>query len=304
VEREGGRCTAHRWHWAMIPTQAGPLRLSLPLLEAGKFGRQLRFPAPAVEFTVAAVPAWLPLNVAIGRPQVAVDKPPTTWPVERPLAWRFEVVGGYSEDGLKALLALQLQNQPGLNRYPPTVEPLPNEERNSPLARLRVTLYADATETGPLHLPDLLLPWYDPTAGQLESLVLPGGTVRIVNQVLEALLRWSAVALAGGLLAALLAWRVRRLAWRWRKRRGMAAVAASTDLETLTRAVRAFSLRPREQPAATLGLWRERLLAETRCDELEALIESLERGRYGALPGDFPALRVEALQVLGGGCPC
>jgi hypothetical protein len=298
VERDGIRCTAHRWHWAVVPTQAGPLQLPLPMLEAGKFGRQLRFPAPVAAFTVAAVPTWLPLNVAIGQPRVAAEKLPATWPVQRPLAWRFEVVGGYSEDGLKALLALQLQNQSGLNSYSPTLETLPGEARNSPLPRLRVTLYANAAETGPLVLPSLSLPWFDPTSGRLENLILAGGVVQIVNPALESLARWSTILLGAGLLAVLLAWAVRRLAWRWRKRHGLAALAASTDLESLARAVLAFSLRPHPHPATTLGLWRERLLAEARCEGLDELTEALQRARYGGMPEDISLPRARALQVL------
>ncbi len=301
LERDGIRCTAHRWHWAAVPTRSGPLRLVPPMLEAGKFGRQLRFPAPAVALDVAAVPAWLPLNVAIGPPRVTVEKLPATWPVRRPLAWRFEVVGGYSEDGLKALLALQLHNQPGLNTYSPTVETLPGEDRVSPLTRLRATLYADARETGPLRLPALSLPWFDPVAGRLENRSFTGGMVRIVNPAMEALARGLMMFFGAGLLAVPIIWAIRRLAWRRHKRRGLARVAASDDLEALMRAVRAFSPRsyPHPHPAATLGLWRRRLLAEARCEGVEELSEKLERARYGRAPEDFAALRAEASRVLG-----
>jgi hypothetical protein len=303
LERDGIRCTAHRWHWAVIPTQMptrdGPLRLPMAMLEAGKFGRQLRFPAPAVAFTVAAVPAWLPLNVAIGRPRLAAEKLPATWPVQRPLAWRFEVSGGYSEDGLKALLALQLQGQAGLNGYTPTVETLPGEDRLSPLPRLRVTLYASPRESGPLRLPGLSLPWFDPASGRLESLTVQGGVVRIVNPALESLVRWATILLGAGLLGALLILITRKLAWRRHKRRGLAEVAASTDMDSLARAVRAFSLRPQPHPAATLGRWRERLRGEARCAGLDELTEALERARYAGVPGDFTMLREQAARVLG-----
>ncbi len=300
LERDGVRCTAHRWHWMVIPTQAGPLQLSLPMLEAGKFGRQLRFPAPAVAFTVAAVPAWLPLHVAIGQPRLTAEKPPATWPVQRPLAWRFEVVGGYSEEGLKALLALQLHHQPGFNTYAPTLETPPGEDRNSPLTRLRVTLYADARETGPLRLPALTLPWFNPAGGRLESLALGGGEVNIVNPVIDFLARWLTRLVGVALLAASFAWAARKLAWRWRKRRGLAELAASSDTETLLRAARGFSLGAHPHPAATLGLWRDRLRVEARCEGLDELVAALERARYGGVPGDFTALRARALRVLGG----
>lgn len=300
LERDGVRCTAHRWHWRVIPTQAGPLQLPLPMLEAGKFGRQLRFPAPAVAFPVAAVPAWLPLNVAIGQPRLMLEKLPATWPVNRPLAWRFEVVGGYSEEGLKALLALQLHNQPGFNAYAPTLETLPGDDRASPLARLRVTLYADARETGALRLPALTLPWFDPASGRLERLALNGGEVNIVNPAVDSLARWLTWLAGAVLLTASLAWVAGKLAWRWRKRRGLAELAASPDTEALLRAARGFSLNAHPHPAATLGLWRDRLRAEARCDGLDELIGALERARYGVVPGDFTALRARVLRVLGG----
>lgn len=125
-----------------------------------------------------------------------------------------------------------------------------------------------------------------------------GDEVNIVNPALAALARGFALLLAVGMTAAPFVWMARRLAWRRHKRRGLAAVAASMDTEALLRAVRGFSLAARPRPAATLGVWRDRLRAEARCEGLEALIDALEHARYGGVAGDFTALRARAIRVL------
>ncbi len=298
VNRNGVRCTAHRWHWAVIPTQAGRVSLRLAMLEANKFGRVLRFPAPAPSFAVAAVPGWLPLDVAIGRPHIEADGLPLTWPRGRPLAWHIEVVGGYSEDGMKALLAVQSQDVSGFGGYAPTVETLAPENHNSAQSRLRLTFYSRAETRGLLRLPKLVFPWYDPDRGRLESLATTGGELRVVDPALEAFLHWLPFLLGGVALAALCACVAGRSFWRVRKRRHLAALDSSPDLDSLLRTLRAFSLLASPPPAATLGLWRERMRAEACCTGLDAMIEAMEHVRYGEKEEDFARSREHVSRVL------
>ena len=298
VNRDGARCSAHRWHWAVIPTQAGRVSLRLAMLEANKFGRVLRFPAPASSIAVAAVPGWLPLDVAIGRPHIEADRLPLTWPRGQPLAWHIEVVGGYSEDGMKALLALQSQDISGFGGYAPTVEVLAPENRNSAQSRLRLTFYSRAETRGLLRLPKLVFPWYDPDRGRLESLATTGGALRVVDPALEALRQGLPFLLGSVALAALCACAAGRSLWRVRKRRHLAALDSSPDLDSLLRTLRAFSLVASPQAAATLGLWRERMRAEARCTGLDAMIEAMEQVRYGKRVEDFACLRERVSRVL------
>jgi len=77
-----------------------------------------------------ALPAWLPAHVPPVAPQLNADPLPARWPLQRPLAWRIDVAGGYSEDDLQALLDLQLRDSPALGVYPPLIEAIRRERGN------------------------------------------------------------------------------------------------------------------------------------------------------------------------------
>ncbi|MBI5330461.1 MAG: BatD family protein [Betaproteobacteria bacterium] len=290
VERAGERCTAHRWHWALIPTAAGALPLQPPMLEAGKLGRPLRFPPPLAVVNVRPAPAWLSPEAAVGPVQVQAESLPETWPLDRPLAWRLEVAGGYGAEALKSLLALQLASHPVWLKYPPEVHPLPGDAA-APRYAVTLTLRADAA--GAVTLPALRLPWFDPAGGRLQAVELPARAVRIINP-LHAQLAWG----AGGLAAlALLALAGRRLAralrWRAARRRGLARIEAAQDMAAVLAAVRGFSLEPAGRPASTLGAWRA-----PRAAGVEALREALAQAGYSRHEGDWREMRQQARTVL------
>jgi hypothetical protein len=297
VEREGERCTAHRWHWALLPTAAGRLDLAPPMLEAGKFGQRLRFPPPATRLDIRPVPAWLPAEASVGRPRISAAALPQTWPVERPLAWRIEIAGSYSADALRQLLALQLAGHPGFASYPPGVEMLKPESADAATPRLAVTLYAVPGQTGPFALPTLGLPWFDPASGRLDSLALPGHSLEIVNPLHARLRQGGLVLLALGVLAILAHRAYRTVRWRLARRRGLKAIADAKDIPALIQAVRGFSLESGTSPAPTLGAWRERRSMED--EGLEALIAALEAAGYGGLLADLPTMKDQARKVLG-----
>ncbi|MDP2787047.1 MAG: hypothetical protein Q8O79_03090 [Pseudomonadota bacterium] len=290
-------CTAHRWHWSLLATAAGPLDLALPMLEAGKFGQRLRFPPPSATLSAAAVPAWLPAEAAVGQAKLSAGPLPETWPINRPLAWRIEISGGYSPTAIKTLLALQLVGHPRLQLYPPSVEALPPETPDDATPRHAVTLYAVPDRTGALVFPNIALPWFDPASGRMQTLTLPGRTLEIIDPLHKKLI-WGgigAVGLSALAFLAHLAWRALR--WRLARRRSLKAIANSNDLPALIQAVRSFSLKPGTPPAATLGVWRER--GALRAEGLEALIDLLEAASYGTQSVETEILKIKVLEVLG-----
>lgn len=295
VERDGEPCTAHRWHWAVLPTVAGVTALPLPMLEAGKFGRRLRFPPPQASLQVLPVPGWLPSDAAIGRPEISAAPLPSRWPVKRPLLWRIEINGGYSAEALKNLLRLQLANQPQFSDYPPGVEELSNV---SGVPRHAVSLYALFSERGDVILPDLVLPWYDPAADKLLQVRLPGARVQVFDPVRERLIAWIAglASLVGALALAYLLWRT--FGWRWRRRRALGDLKRVADIDELTRRLCGFSLRPGASPAATLGEWQQRMMRETQTQGLAKLVAAVEKARYGMAETEPAALIRQAGNCL------
>ncbi len=277
-ERDGEPCTLHRFHWALLPTREGAAMIAADMLDTRRYGERLRFPAAAFAYRAQPLPAWLPAQVPPVVPTVTAGPLPARGSLNQPLAWRIEITGGYSADGLKALLDLQLRETPALAVYPPLVEVLSPDDRNSPLTRHAVTLFLQPRATGTLELPTLRLPWYDPVRGRLAEVTLAGPTLHVVDP------RWRrAGEAAGGLgaavLLALLGAQARRMmTWRMARRRGLAAIRAAYDADMLAHAVRAFSLAG-AAPAPSLGAWQARLRAETGVDAAEA-VRLLERYCY------------------------
>lgn len=298
LERDGVRVTAHRFHWALIPTAAGELDLELPMLEADKFGQRLRFPPPPANLTAQATPAWLPLEAAVGRPAVALTPIPAAWPLQRPLAWRFEVIGGYSEHALKTLLQLQLASHAEFNAYPPSVELLPNEDANSPLTRLAATLILQPRASGEFKLPDIALPFFDPASQTLQSLRLAQGRIVIYNPLLEKFRDFGILLLGAMLLSLAVWWLQSRLAHHRAKRQGLARIEQADDLPTLIAAVKAYSPQPGTRHAATLGIWRSRMTTHGDRQPLAELVIALEDAHYGQTASELNTLKQLAITTL------
>jgi hypothetical protein len=230
-------------------------------------------------------------------PEVRAAPLPARWPLQRPLSWRFEVVGAYSADDLKALLELQLRDSPVLGVYPPLIEAMAPDDPNSPLARFAVTLFLQPRESGVLNLPPLRLPWYDPQRGRLASVTLAGKTLTVFDP------RWQLAAqvaggVAGLLLLAALIWQGRRMArWRRARWRGLRAIRRAPDVAGLAQALRQFSLT--EQPVApSLGAWQRRLRQETDACEVADAVRQLEQQVFGQIPPTLAALQQVFLRVL------
>ena len=301
-ERAGEACTLRRFHWALLATRSGAASFAAPMLDASRFGQRLRFPGPPLSYQAAALPAWLPAHVPAVAPVIHADPLPARWPLQRPLSWRIEVTGGYSADGLKALLDLQLRESAALGVYPPLVEAIPQDDRSSPLSRYAVTLFLQPRASGELNLPTLRLPWYDPARGQLASQALAGRSIAVFDPRVQ-LARQVAGGLAGVLLLAALAWQGRRMArWRIARRRGLGAIRQARSITELALAVRQFSLTG--QPAApSIGEWQRRLAQETRGCDVADTVQQMEQQLFGqALP--TPAVLQQALlRELAHACP-
>ncbi len=295
-ERAGEPCTLHQYFWSFIATQSGMATLHVPMLDAGRFGQRLRFPGPTLAIQVAGLPAWLPDAVPPVAPHIQSAPLPARWPLQRPLAWNFQVTGGYSAAGLKSLIELQWHESPALGMYPPLIEEVAMGDPASPLSRYGVTLYLQPREGGAVSVPALHLPWYDVSRKQLASAVVPARTLTVYDP------RWIlgkriAAGLAGLLLLGGSIWQLRRMArWRLARRRGMRAIRQAGDVEELAQAVRQFSLT--EQAAApSLGEWLHRMQQQVRCNP-EAAVRQLEQQQYGQAAYPLAILQQAFLRAL------
>lgn len=291
------RCTLHHYYWALWPTQSAAAAITIPMLDANRFGEHFRFPGAELSYRARALPAWLPAHVPPVTPRVNAGPLPARWPLQRPLAWRMDVTGGYSEDDLQVLLDLQLRDSPTLGVYPPLIETIPMDAVDSPMSRYRITLYLQPRADGRIVVPTLRFPWYDAGHGRLASVAIPGKVLDVFDPRWR--LAWQAfVAGVAALLLIAAGWMIRRMVcWRWERRRGVHAIRAAADTRELVHAVRQFSLAGQVE-APSLGAWQQRMQRETgRCVAGE-LLAALEARRYGqASPADVD-LRAAWAHVL------
>jgi len=295
-------CTLHRYHWAMLATRSAAASLAVPMLDASRFGERLRFPGAELNYRALDLPAWLPPHVPPVAPRIQAAPLAARWPLSRPLAWRIDIEGGYSEADLQALLDMQVRASPALGAYPPLIETVPLDAVDSPLSRYRVTLYLQPHATGRLALPTLRLPWYDAGRGQVVSVTIAGATLTVFDP------RWRVVGLlAGGVVTVLLSigigWMLRRMIrWRLARWRGLRAVRKAGDVAELARAVRRFSLTG--QPIApSLGAWQRRMHQETGGGDMNEAVSRLEQQQFGQASFTLAALQQDFLRTLARTCP-
>ncbi len=273
-------CTLHQFHWSLIATQSGPTSLGIPMINANRFGQRLRFPGPMVEYQVRALPAWLPDAAPPVEPLVRAEPLPSRWPVNRPLSWRFQVTGGYSVEGLKTLLDLQLRESPELGLYPPLIEAVAMDDRASPLSRYAVTLYFQPRQSGELKLPVVRLPWYDAAQGQLVSTDIQARLLTVFDPFWRKL-AWVASGIGGVLLLGGLIWQVRSMVrWRLARRQGLQRIRQAQDVAGLAQAVRQFSLTG-QTAALSLGDWVRQMQQEAVACEVAAAVSQLEQQQFG-----------------------
>ncbi len=297
VHMGGEACTLHRYFWALLATRAGTATLGVPMLDANRFGQRLRFPGPDLAYQAVALPAWLPDHVPPVAPVIHADPLPERWPMQRPFSWRFEVLGGYSAAGLRALLDGQLRDSPALGIYPPLIEAVAPDDPASPLSRYVVTLFLEPRASGALNLPALRLPWYDAARGQMASMRLAGKTLTVFDPRRQRIVQ-GMLGLAGALLLAGAIWQIRcRVRWRLARRRVLRVIREARDIAGLDQAVRQFSLTG-QAAASSLGEWQHRVQRETEACDVADAVRRLERQRFGRDASTLAALQQGFLGIL------
>lgn len=289
---DGVKYTLHRHAWAATPLRDGNLMVRFPMLDATKFGTRLRYAAPPLMFAADAVPAYLPVHVPVGKPEIRAEPLPGSIAVDRPLNWQLTVQGsGISEEGIAKLLAAALSDSEAIRFYAPKIRV---EAATSPIQTLHVTLPFQALRSGNIALPEIAIPYYDPTSGRLERLVLPAQTVAVGNPAWQAATR-IATGLAALAPAGWLAYRLGKAARRFRSRRAsLRRIAQAADAAELKQALLASDPR---RPA-TLRQWlAARHVANAT---LAGLVQQLELACYGgAIPAEsFVRLKAELADAL------
>ncbi len=297
---EGKRYTVHRYAWALMPLREGSVKIEFPLLDAFKFGTRLRYPVPPLRLDAAPVPAYLPVHVPIGKPQVTVATLPSEIALDRPVNWMFTVRGnGISEEGIVRLLS-SIRGNESLRFYPIQISSGDNGRSTSAVQTLRITLPFVPLQTGKLQLPEINLPYYDPVTARVESVLIPALSVAVFNPIwitVKKIVLGLVIFLAVGGLGYVLFNKIRLALQR---RKSLLLISRAENAADLHRALLQFESENSVQNL-TLQQWLMHIQKHYGGDEqLMVVVSKLEVARYAETHSavNITLLAHDAVKVL------
>lgn len=280
---EGTRYTVHRYAWILMPLREGPLTLAFPLLDAMKLGTRLRYAVSPLLLYAAAVPAYLPVHVPIGKPALAAEPLPQHIALQRPLNWVLKVQGaGLSAEGLAKLFA-PVHDTAALLFYPPQITPDTTERPLSAVQHWLVTIPLLPLRAGTLQLPEINLPYYDVEKERLDAVLLPASALEVINPLWHSLLM--SVLLLVGVLAVIAVVYLLHCQWRrWRqKRKILKAVASAASVAELQQRLLGYGLQADEARPLTLQQWLLHMQQRYRpSSALQELVQQVLLAQYAA----------------------
>lgn len=160
-----------RFRWAIMPLAAMQYNLTLPAVEATRFGQRLRLPLATVAFFARALPGYLPRDVPIGRVTAAASTLSERVQLRRPTEIMLTVSGaGISEEGLKRAVEERWFATSDMRFYPMTLGEI--TAGHGSVRTFRLTLPVEPLRAGAIQLPALIFPYWDPVAARVESAVV------------------------------------------------------------------------------------------------------------------------------------
>jgi hypothetical protein len=278
---EGKRYTVHRFAWALMPLREGKIIVEFPMLDAFKFGTRLRYPLAPLRLNAAAVPAYLPVYVPIGQLLLAAEPLPGEIALGRPVNLTFTVQGsGISEEAVGKLLSAVHGNEM-LRFYPPVIGPADNERSLTASQKLRVTLPFVAVKTGPLQLPEINFPYFDPASARVESVSLEPAQVEVFNPMWRIAQKISLGLLVLSGLSGLGYWLYIKLRSHLHRRKVLLLIRRAASAGELHGALLKFAGKDVLMQNSTLQQWLQHMQQFYYVDDrLAALVLKLEVAKY------------------------
>lgn len=293
---EGSNYTIHRYAWAITPLRDTGVSIRFPMLDAVKFGSHLRYDAKPLWFYVAPVPAYLPVHVPIGKPEVSMAAMPAEILLNRPVNWVLTITGsGISEEGIAKLLST-MHDDDNWNFYPLTTVPGLVERATSATQTFKFVIPFKAVRAGVMRLPDLNLPYFDPEQGKIVTIKMAGPLFNVVNplwRVVRIVVIGCLIVVGLGGLSYFLWTHIRRVL---RKRKSLRNIKQADTAKALSQAMLDYDAGTGKVGGATLQQWlhcMEAVYAEDiRLSEIVGVLES-ERYHTGNNKIGVPDMAME-----------
>ncbi|WP_124950426.1 BatD family protein [Sulfuriferula thiophila] len=276
----GSAFTVHRMTWAIMPLNSGNMTLTFPIMNAVKFGNRLRYAVPPLQFAATPAPRYLPVYVPIGKLSVSSQPPTGELILNRPANWNLIVRGtGISAEGLRKLLP-EMMGSDSVHFYPPQIRFADGNDKSLEQTLL-VTLPFQPLRAGSVQLPEIILPYYNPATGLIESATAASTVSTVTNPLWHTVIKLITIT-ASLVLIAWLAQISLRLYRRKRIRQAsLQRMAAATTPQQLSRALLDFDWGSGPLPANTLRAWLSKLdYSHGNHAALNQLVQQLESACY------------------------
>lgn len=281
--RDGIKQNVHLFRWQILPLKEGSVTVNFGMLDAHRYAQRLHFPVGNVSLNVRPAPAYLPLNLPIGRPYIRMDSRAQHLNANKLQSWNMYIhAPGLSAEGLQSLL--QFGKSDGIVFYPPSITPvmLGHDE----YLRLSLSYRVDRSARA---FPEIRLPYFDLDTQRIEALTFPASPLYVRDPVREHVLAWAVAifTLSGMIMVVWVSWKY------WQRRK--------TKQKWLTQIDAAQTPAELYAQLTKYSPWQARTLrhlpaALTLDPNAYAELDALRFGRMEI--NRFPALKAQLLQWI------
>jgi len=281
-ELDGTRYTVHRYAWAVMPLREGGFAVEFPMVDASVLGKRLRYAVPPLWLDAAPVPAYLPVHVPIGKPDVSLEALPGEIELERPVNLTLTVKGaGISAEGLGKMLS-SVRSSAAFHFYPARISDAGKGRSETAGQTVTISLPFVPLKTGSLQLPDLNFPYYDPVSARVETVFVAGRMIEVFNPVWRVVIKTALVLILLGGVTALGYWLIKKLQRMIKVRKILQAIGNAQGGSELSSALLRFGADKTFGSCRTLQQWLHQMRLVYIVDAgLAEAVQKISRAQYG-----------------------
>ncbi len=169
-----------RLAWAIFPDSPGKFSVYLPSLDiTTRNGHLRRFPHQQLSFDIQALPAGIPKDIIIGKPEISYTRLPTQLTQNQLASWSVTIRAPVTVGGLPNYLPLDMEEEKGLKIYPDRAIRETFKSSDGIIDQASYTLSLMPLLSGTLSAPSLDIPYFDTEAGTTGRFEVPGQVLTV-----------------------------------------------------------------------------------------------------------------------------
>ena len=169
-----------RLAWAIFPDSPGKFSVYLPSLDiTTRNGHLRRFPHQQLSFDIQPLPAGIPKDIIIGKPEISYTRLPTQLTQNQLASWSVTIRAPVTVGGLPNYLPLEMEEEKGLKIYPDRAIRETFKSSDGIVDQASYTLSLMPLLSGTLSAPSLDIPYFDTETGTTGRFEIPGQVLTV-----------------------------------------------------------------------------------------------------------------------------